>query len=159
MGVDNTLKSTVMVRISSNLDAMAYRGNREADWDCLGTYETDDGTQRSLYTLHLYLNDSVAGLNPDAEKPLIDLDLSHGNTAAKEPGDKQMLEGGATTFHSRNMAFRLDVHPKAGRVLIFQQKRLLHSGDDVVAGMKYTVRGDIMYRFEMNDDDGGVVFG
>ena len=39
----------------------------------------------------------------------------------------------------------MDVDPKAGRVLIFQHRKLYHSGDDVVAGIKYTMRTDIMY--------------
>lgn len=32
------------------------------------------------------------------------------------------------------------------RVLIFQHRGLWHSGDDVVQGVKYTVRSDIMYK-------------
>ena len=41
---------------------------------------------------------------------------------------------------------RLDVVPKMGRVLIFQQRDLLHSGDDVTAGTKLTMRTDLMYK-------------
>lgn len=36
--------------------------------------------------------------------------------------DDNILHGGATTFHSRNMKRRYDVLPKTGRVLIFQHK-------------------------------------
>jgi len=43
------------------------------------------------------------------------------------------------------MKNRLDVQPKMGSVLIFQQRYLLHSGDDVIRGMKLTMRTDIMY--------------
>jgi hypothetical protein len=32
-----------------------------------------------------------------------------------------------------------------GRVLIFQHKGLIHSGEPVTAGTKYTMRTDIMY--------------
>lgn len=64
-----------------------------------------------------------------------------------------MLRGGATTFHSRNLQHRLDVHPKAGRVLIFQQRGLLHSGDDVVKGVKFTMRSDVMYEYDDEGDD------
>ena len=39
----------------------------------------------------------------------------------------------------------LDVEPKVGRVLIFQHRNLLHSGDDVIRGTKYTLRTDLMY--------------
>lgn len=71
-----------------------------------------------------------------------------------------MLRGGATTFHSRDMKNRMDIDPKIGRVLIFQHKRLLHSGDDVVEGIKLTMRSDLMYGFEApeGDGEGEVVF-
>lgn len=73
----------------------------------------------------------------------------------KADGEEEMLRGGATTFHSRDMKRRLDVDPKAGRVLIFQQRRLFHSGDDVTAGIKYTMRSDLMYEFEAKEDEDG----
>ena len=76
----------------------------------------------------------------------------------EEPGD--LLIGGATTFHSDlDTDKRMDIDPKAGRVLIFQQRNLLHSGDDVAAGIKYTMRSDLMYEFEgRKDGDDDVVF-
>ncbi len=50
--------------------------------------------------------------------------------------------------------------PKIGRVLIFQHKRLYHSGDEVTAGVKYTVRSDVMFEFEGENDgaDGDIIF-
>lgn len=89
---------------------------------CDGSYETPDGTERSYFTLHLYLNDAVG-----------------------KDGEAQ-LEGGATTFFSGNMRKRVDVVPKVGRVLLFQHRLMIHSGDDVVRGQKFTLRTDIMYR-------------
>ncbi|CAG7853104.1 SubName: Full=Uncharacterized protein {ECO:0000313/EMBL:CCA75455.1} [Serendipita indica DSM 11827] len=41
---------------------------------------------------------------------------------------------------------RIDVHPKAGRVLLFQHADLLHSGDYVTSGIKHTMRTDLMYK-------------
>lgn len=70
-----------------------------------------------------------------------------------------MLVGGATTFHSTDKEHRLDVHPKVGRVLIFQQRGLLHSGDEVKGGVKFTMRSDLMYEYSEGEDDEGVVFG
>ncbi|KAH6641697.1 hypothetical protein F5144DRAFT_144728 [Chaetomium tenue] len=84
-------------------------------------------TIRTMFTIHLYLNDSKAEV---------------------EGAD---LVGGATTFFSNDEKRRIDVNPKAGRVLIFQHRRLLHSGDDVLAGIKYTMRTDIMYEFKYAD--------
>jgi hypothetical protein len=90
---------------------------------CDGAYETPDRMERSYFTLHLYLNDAEG---KDGQAP---------------------LEGGATTFHSfsYNNDRRLDVVPKCGRVLLFQHRDLLHAGDDVINGTKYTLRTDIMY--------------
>jgi len=96
---------------------------------------TQDGKVLETYfTVHLYLNDSKAEGGPDAD-----------------------LVGGATSFLSSDSKRRLDVNPKAGRVLIFQHKRLLHSGDDVVSGIKYTVRTDIMYELREVEEDSVMV--
>ena len=75
--------------------------------------------ERSYFTLHLYLNEGAVG--------------------------------GATSFHSWQDTWDeeyrkgLDLEPKIGRVLIFQQKGLLHSGAEVESGIKYTLRTDVMY--------------
>ena len=55
--------------------------------------------------------------------------------------------GGATRFHSLSWDDEkyLDVDPKVGRVLIFQHRGLLHSGDEVAKGIKMTLRTDLMY--------------
>lgn len=87
-----------------------------------GAYPTPDGQEISFYTLHLYLN------GPDPTAP------------------EDELKGGATTFHSFNERRQFDVVPKVGRVLIFQHKGLLHSGADVLGGVKLTLRTDIMFR-------------
>jgi len=109
---------------------------------CDGAYETEDGLQRSYYTIHLYLNDSAQAL---------------GIAEGKEEG---LLRGGATTFHSTDMKQRIDVDPKAGRVLIFQHRRLLHSGDQVKSGIKFTMRSDLMYEYVSDKVKGDkIVFG
>ena len=83
------------------------------------TYRRKDGGI-SFFTLHLYLNEADEG---------------------------SMLEGGATSFHSLDWSgLHFDVNPKAGRVLLFQQKGLLHSGSDVTRGVKFTMRTDVMYK-------------
>lgn len=69
-----------------------------------------------------------------------------------ESTETELLRGGATTFHSADRTRWLDVDPKIGRVLIFQHRRLLHSGDEVRSGIKYTMRSDLMF-----ERDGGNV--
>lgn len=82
-----------------------------------------------MYTIQLYLNDSAAA-DPTSE-----------------------LVGGATSFLSTDRQSRVDVNPKAGSVLVFQHTGLLHEGATVEAGIKYTMRGDIVYEYggEKND--------
>jgi hypothetical protein len=99
---------------------------------CDGSYVTPDGTQSSFYTIHLYFNDSAQELGiPEPSDGEVDPKL-----VDSEDKPAELLRGGATTFHSTDGKHRLDVNPKAGRVLIFQHRRLLHSGDDVQAGIK-----------------------
>jgi hypothetical protein len=90
-------------------------------------YETPDKRERTYYTLHLYLNDT------------------------ETQSDGELLEGGATTFWALNGIRRLDVAPKIGSILIFQQRFLLHAGDDVVRGTKMTMRTELM--FEKTDEE------
>lgn len=89
-----------------------------------GSYETPDGKERSYFTLHLYLNDPVP----------------------KDGGTP--LEGGSTIFYGMSMRSEVEVKPKAGRVLLFQHRGLLHAGGDVLKGTKYTMRTDIMYTID-----------
>jgi hypothetical protein len=117
---------------------------------CDASFETQDGMQRSFFTIHLYLNDSeqdLRDLNEATRQKIIETEKKGGRPAA-------LPLGGATSFHSNDMSRRIDVNPRAGRVLIFQQKRLLHSGDDVLAGVKYTMRSDIMHEFEVDGASG-----
>ena len=121
----------------------------------VGTYETPSGDQKSLFTIHLYLNSAGVETADTA------------NTSYKHHTSTEVdLEGGATTFWSRDLKKRFDVECKTGRVLIFQQKGLLHSGEDVRSGVKFTMRGDVMYEFDdrssdeaAEDGESGVVFG
>lgn len=85
--------------------------------------EVDGKTVRTLFTVHLYLNDSVAEVGQENAE----------------------LVGGATSFLSSNDERKVDVDPKAGRVLIFQHSGLNHSGDWVTKGVKYTMRTEVMY--------------
>lgn len=118
-------------RVNERLRFLKYGPGQFFRPHCDGPYgeNRDDGRIiRTHFTVHLYLNDSKA-----------------------EAGDEADLEGGATSFLSTDEKRRLDVNPKAGRVLIFQHQRLYHSGDDVRAGVKYTVRTDIMYELKQDE--------
>ncbi|KAL6721413.1 hypothetical protein ACLMJK_000516 [Lecanora helva] len=107
-----------MSRLNERMRFLKYSKGQYFRPHCDGHYETPHGDERSYFTLHLYLNDSVDG----------------------------NIGGGATTFHSMNMKRQYDVAPKTGRVLLFQQRGLLHSGADVTSGTKFTLRTDLMYK-------------
>ncbi|KAL8675373.1 MAG: hypothetical protein Q9168_000204 [Polycauliona sp. 1 TL-2023] len=112
-----------MTRLNERMRFLKYTSGQYFRPHCDGVYVTPDGSERSQYTLHLYLNDS-----DDATSGV-------------------QMEGGATRFHSLSSdeSKYLDVEPRTGRVLIFQHRGLLHSGDDVRNGTKYTLRTDLMY--------------
>lgn len=118
---DEVWKAT---RLNERMRFLKYQGGEYFKPHCDGCYETPDRKERSYFTLHLYLNDADG---KDGSQPLV---------------------GGATTFFTYDMQRRMDVVPKAGRVLLFQHRGLLHSGDDVISGTKYTMRTDIMYAKE-----------
>jgi len=76
-------------------------------------------------TMHLYLNDS-----------------DH------LQGEGQTLIGGATSFLAswdETSPHRVAVQPKMGSVLVFQHDKLVHAGDTLDEGAKYTLRTDLMY--------------
>ena len=123
-------------RPNERMRFLKYVGGEYFRPHCDGSYATPDGKERSYFTLHLYLNNAMAGTR-------------NGNV-----NDAQnLLIGGATTFHAYNMIDQLDVLPKAGRILLFQHRDLLHSGDDVLQGTKYTMRTDLMYSLESSKSE------
>lgn len=97
---------------------------------CDATYTTSDKKGVTFLTVHLYLNggdDSsglIEGVGDDNEKP---------------------LQGGATRFFGMSGKNGWDLDPKTGSVLVFQHRNLLHSGEDVLQGTKYTMRSDVIY--------------
>lgn len=113
-----------VTRLNERGRYLKYVGGEYFKAHCDGTYETLDRSERSYFTLHLYLSDAI------------------------DPNGQRLLEGGATTFYSYDMVKHIDVMPKCGRVLLFQHRNLLHSGDDVVSGTKLTLRTDLMYARE-----------
>ncbi|KAG8831115.1 hypothetical protein FRC17_003643 [Serendipita sp. 399] len=132
-----------MSRLNERMRFLRYGEGQYFHEHCDGNYTTPDGRERSFVTLHLYLNDSVQALTPRTEPSTTS--VSFPPPIPEPDAEKPELEGGATPFFSRDMKRRLDVDPKAGRVLLFQHKDLYHSGDYVTSGVKYTMRTDLMY--------------
>lgn len=157
-------------RLNERMRFLRYEGGDYFRPHSDGCYFTPDGKERSLFTIHLYLNgegeQDMQELNAairDAEgKEALrvgedgEIDLMAASCNEKEEethrglaGDRpsEQLLGGATSFTDNlrgDDAFR--VFPRTGSVLVFQQRGLTHSGDDVFRGVKYTMRSDVMYR-------------
>ncbi|KAK5171308.1 uncharacterized protein LTR77_004452 [Saxophila tyrrhenica] len=123
-------------RPNERMRFLKYVGGEYFRAHCDGVYETPDRKERSYFTMHLYLNDAGVVAEDELE----------GMSEKQRTEDVQtVLTGGATTFFAHDMRRRIDVQPKTGRILLFQHRGLLHSGEDVVSGVKYTMRTDLMY--------------
>lgn len=63
------------------------------------------------------------------------------------------VKGGSTRILSKDNSKYFDVFPKTGRVLIFQQRGIWHTGEEVTEGVKYTMRTDLLFRRDAPDSD------
>lgn len=141
-------KTYRLTRVNERLRFLRYQGGEFFDVHGDGVYVTPDRQERSFITIHLYLNG-------EGEQDLDE--LRREKRAAGDSGQHNRdvdgrLLGGATSFMEMTGIGKEDQHmrvfPRTGSVLVFQQRDLLHSGDPVVRGTKYTMRSDIMYRQE-----------
>ncbi|KAE8133921.1 hypothetical protein BDV38DRAFT_257105 [Aspergillus pseudotamarii] len=143
-GLAGRNKTYGLTRLNERLRFLKYEGGEyfKPHWDAF--YTTPDRKEKSYYTVHLYLNG-------DGEQDL--KELMREQIRVEEKGDVNLdvggkLLGGATSFLPRyeEKERQLRVFPKTGSVLVFQQNDLLHGGDSVFRGTKYTLRTDIMYQ-------------
>jgi predicted 2-oxoglutarate/Fe(II)-dependent dioxygenase YbiX len=100
---------------------LRYEEGQHFNLHCDATYNGGGGEkrQKSFLTLHLYLTDD----------------------------ESSSLKGGSTRFWSPDEAKFMDVEAKRGRVWVFQQRTLWHSGEPVTEGTKITMRSDIMFEW------------
>ena len=125
-------------RLNDRLRFLKYTHGMYFRPHCDGSYATPDESEISYLTVHLYLSggDIETGHRPGqyAERR---------NTHSTR--DELPLEGGATRFFSHYGDRYFDINPVAGACLVFQHRGLVHSGEEVTKGTKYTMRTDIMY--------------
>ncbi|CAE6441742.1 unnamed protein product [Rhizoctonia solani] len=119
------------VALNERLRFLKYGPGQFFRRHCDGIYSTPDGKQISYYTLQLYLNGSADELQGGATRF-----WKSGNVDGRERRKAQP-----------GMPLRkfVDVEPRVGRALIFEQRGLVHSGEDVIKGIKLTVRTDLMF--------------
>lgn len=119
-----------IARLDSALRFLRYEPGQYFSPHCDGHYvgKARGGTgraEKSFLTVHVYLNGGGQGGEEEEE-----------------------IEGGATRFgidFENPKEDKLDVDPKRGSVLIFQQRDMYHEGVEVRKGTKYTLRTDVIY--------------
>jgi hypothetical protein len=97
---------------------------------CDGSYTSPQG-DTSWFTLLIYLNDDFGGGTTNFLLP-----------KALDPAAGLLVEG-VSLIHSRTTV--LKVGPVAGSAVIFTHRQL-HEGGEVIAGRKYALRTDVMFR-------------
>ena len=142
-------KTYHVARINERLRFLKYEGGEyfHPHGDAAYVVPGEAGEEeRSLITIHVYLNG-------EGEQDLEELRREKRAVGGMGEGNHDVdgkLLGGATSFMDIRRFEKEDEHvrvfPRTGSVLVFQQRDLLHGGDPVLRGTKYTMRTDIMYR-------------
>ncbi|KAE8349306.1 hypothetical protein BDV28DRAFT_141517 [Aspergillus coremiiformis] len=144
-GLAGRNKTYGLTRLNERLRFLKYEGGEyfKPHWDA--NYTTPDRKEKSYYTVHLYLNGDGEQDLRELKREQKRLEMGGGDANLDLAGK---LLGGATSFMPRyeETERHLRVFPKAGSILVFQQNNLLHGGDSVFRGRKYTMRTDIMYQ-------------
>jgi len=94
---------------------------------CDGLMRLPSRKLSSYYTLQLYLNGSPSTITGGATRIFSPKD-------ARDSDLNAPLQGPC-----------VDVPPRTGRVLIFEQQNLLHSGEPIEEGVKISIRTDLLY--------------
>lgn len=112
-----------IARLDSALRFLKYEPGQYFSPHCDRNSASKDGKEKSFLTVHLYLNGGGQG-------------------------DEEIV-GGATRFgvdFENPKEDKLDLDPKQGSVLVFQQRDMYHEGAEVRKGTKYTLRTDAIYQ-------------
>ncbi|CAE6406106.1 unnamed protein product [Rhizoctonia solani] len=120
-----------LVGLNERLRFLKYGPGQFFRRHCDGVYSSPDGKQISYYTLQLYLNGSADELKGGATR--------FWKTGSVDGPDRRKAQPGIP------LRKFVDVDPRVGRALIFEQRGMVHSGEDVKKGTKLTVRTDLMF--------------
>ncbi|TFK38588.1 hypothetical protein BDQ12DRAFT_712943 [Crucibulum laeve] len=133
-----------MVGLNERLSFLRYGPGNYFRQHCDGTLQLPDD-RFSHVTVQIYLGDGRNAPSDSTES--CDDSLGETGMPGGSPSNATLpLVGGPTRIWSRDGKKWLDVDAKLGRVLIFQQRQILHSGEDVKQGLKYALRTDIMFK-------------
>ncbi|KAI0882257.1 uncharacterized protein GGS22DRAFT_49708 [Annulohypoxylon maeteangense] len=126
---------------NERLSFLRYHPGNHFKSHCDALYSPSD-KEKSFLTCQIYLNDMPRGENlGESSGGETRFWPSRVGTGRKKNSNNMEKE---SELQIEDEAF-LDVEPKMGRALVFQQRMLWHSGQEVKNGEKFTVRLDLMY--------------
>ncbi|KAI0107816.1 hypothetical protein GGR51DRAFT_142501 [Nemania sp. FL0031] len=125
--------------VNERLSFLRYQPGHHFKPHCDALYARPGKDERSFLTCQIYLNDAPEGADGESS--------GGGETRfwTSHVGKRQKTP---TMEHEAKDTIEdlfLDIKPKMGRALIFQQRMLWHSGQEVKNGEKFTVRLDLMF--------------
>ncbi|KAI1818306.1 hypothetical protein GGS20DRAFT_574380 [Poronia punctata] len=128
---------------NERLSFLHYRPGHHFKPHCDALYSRPGKDEKSFLTCHIYLNDAPTGGDGESsggggggETRFWPSQVGKRQKTVDTDIDKEDVEG---------EGLFVDVKPKAGSALVFQQRMLWHSGQEVKHGDKYTVRLDLMF--------------
>ncbi|KAI1490709.1 hypothetical protein F5X96DRAFT_678871 [Biscogniauxia mediterranea] len=124
---------------NEKMSFLRYRPGHFFKPHCDGLYTRPGKDEKSFLTCQIYLSDAPEAV--DEHTP------AGGETRfwPSQEGKRHKPRSGAADDREMKETPFLDIKPKIGRALVFQQRMLWHSGQEVKMGEKFTVRLDLMY--------------
>ncbi|RYC59173.1 hypothetical protein CHU98_g7024 [Xylaria longipes] len=124
---------------NERLSFLRYQPGHHFKPHCDALYARPGRDEKSFLTCQIYLNDAPEGADGESS--------GGGETRfwTSQVGKRQKVAEIEQEIGEEEEAPFLDVKPKIGSALIFQQRMLWHSGQEVKRGEKFTVRLDLMF--------------
>ncbi|KAI1357553.1 hypothetical protein F5Y08DRAFT_156991 [Xylaria arbuscula] len=127
---------------NERLSFLRYQPGHHFKPHCDALYARPGKDERSFLTCQIYLNDAPQGPRGEPSGGETRFWTSQVGKRQKVLETKEIPEA---EKEEKEETPHLDVKPEVGRALVFQQRMLWHSGQEVTHGEKFTVRLDLMY--------------
>ncbi|KAJ8125102.1 hypothetical protein O1611_g8538 [Lasiodiplodia mahajangana] len=118
--------------INERLSFLRYQPGHHFRPHCDALYARPGKNERSFLTCQIYLNDAPGSADGESSGGETRFWTSQVGKRQNSPTSKDEAIKDAAPF--------LDIKPKMGRALVFQQRMLWHSGQEVKHGEKFTIR-------------------
>ncbi|KAJ5225190.1 Prolyl 4-hydroxylase alpha subunit [Penicillium chermesinum] len=139
-----------LARLNERLRFLRYEGGDyfRPHWD--GCYVTPDGKERSLFTIHLYLNGEGEQDMEELTDAMRRLEKENG-LATDEKGEVGLMKTGEEVSPQQLDSSKELEKLLGGATSFTDNYQGRAPGDDVFRGVKYTVRSDVMYTLAPGD--------